>query len=157
MRKKLAERMAKKLIKEHCPEYTLKWIRAERKFGYCDRAKKIIALSHPLTKLNTEERVKDTILHEIAHALTTGGHNKEFYAMCNHIGAEPRRTYSSKNTISPPRKPRGLEYKCPGCDKRMYRRTMMGRRQVACRICCNKNGGGFQEQFIFEFVRRINK
>lgn len=41
----------------------------------------------------SEDKVRDTILHEIAHALTPGdGHGYRWKAMCRKIGANPNRT-----------------------------------------------------------------
>ena len=48
---------------------------ARRRFGSCKYREKAITLSRPLTLLNGEAEVRDTVLHEIAHALCPGdGH-----------------------------------------------------------------------------------
>ena len=53
----------------------------KKRFGQCDRTTKTISLSKELTRINDISKVKDTILHEIAHALTKGGHNREWKLM----------------------------------------------------------------------------
>ena len=74
---------------------------AKRRFGYCSYRKKLVSLSYDLTKLNVEEEVFDTILHEIAHALAremTGrrqGHNDVWKQYCLLVGARPKMYYSS--------------------------------------------------------------
>ena len=43
------------------------------RFGKCNYTKKEISLSRHLVQLNSEAEVRDTILHEIAHALAPRG------------------------------------------------------------------------------------
>ena len=77
-----AELMARDLIKKHKVNYvSFEWTHHTRKFGECfyyksSRKAFLIQLSKPLTRLNKMAQVKETILHEIAHALTAGhGHD----------------------------------------------------------------------------------
>lgn len=92
----VAKRIAKELMKEHgLDDWKFEYDRAVRRFGVCKRKKKVISLSKPLTKLNDEIHVQDTILHEIAHALTKGGHNYQWRLKCREIGCEPTRTYNA--------------------------------------------------------------
>ena len=76
---------------------------AKRRFGVCKHSTKTIGLSLPLTKLNDEAQVKDTILHEIAHALVgpNHGHNNVWKRKCIEIGAKPQRCYSSATVKQP--------------------------------------------------------
>lgn len=80
---------------------------AERRFGVCRPGKKEISISRPLSALNSDEEVLDTILHEIAHALAaieTGencGHDERWKAICRRIGARPERCYDSDEVNSP--------------------------------------------------------
>lgn len=62
-------------------------------YGECDPSKKVIRLSPVLTEMNPLSESELMIRHEIAHARTTGGHDKEFYAMCIKVGARPQRCY----------------------------------------------------------------
>lgn len=78
-------------------DWTLRFDNAKRRAGMCDRAGKVISLSFPLMSVWTEAQRADTILHEIAHALTSGGHNAEWRQMCRTIGADPARTWGQKD------------------------------------------------------------
>jgi hypothetical protein len=75
---------------------------AKKRFGVCRIRKKIISLSRPLVLLNPEEEVRDTILHEIAHALAwerhgeIGHHDARWKAICREIGARPVATYDEE-------------------------------------------------------------
>lgn len=68
---------------------------SRQRFGLCQPGKKHISLSRPLCELNSEDEVRDTILHEIAHALAWQrhgegcGHDKRWKAICVEIGARP--------------------------------------------------------------------
>ena len=71
--------------------------KAKKLFGICCYDDKLIKLSPHLTDLNDEPEVIDTILHEIAHALTPAdaGHGKAWKAKCIQIGAKPQRCYGN--------------------------------------------------------------
>lgn len=77
--------------------------RSLRRFGVCKYRGKTIGLSRALVELNDEFEVKDTILHEIAHALTPNdrGHGWAWRQKCIEIGARPQRCYSSKEVARP--------------------------------------------------------
>ncbi len=86
--------LAERLIKQHqLHGWTLQWDRAKRRLGLCDYRNKIISLSYDYVKLNNSEEVKDTILHEIAHALAGAktGHGEKWKLICMQIGAKPER------------------------------------------------------------------
>ena len=65
-----AESLALELMRQHglLPRWKFKFDRAIRRFGCCNEGKRLISLSARLTELNSEYEVRDTILHEIAHA-----------------------------------------------------------------------------------------
>lgn len=66
------------------------------RFGLCDYQRKVISMSRLLTYLNDESVVKDTILHEIAHALAPyAGHGPKWRSVCLAIGCKPRACYST--------------------------------------------------------------
>ena len=113
--------------------WKFKFDRAHRRFGYCSYREKTISLSKPLVELNDQEQVMDTILHEIAHALTGkgNGHNAKWRAKCVEIGARPNRCYSSAEVNEP--KPRWLGT-CPNGHK-TYRHK---RRRISCGRCSPK-------------------
>jgi len=119
---------------------------ARRRFGCCNFTRKTISLSRPLTLLNTEDEVRDTILHEIAHALTPrAGHGPAWRAMCVRIGAKPQRCYTEQQVVAPPRRPAPLQIGCPRCDWWVDRHRRVTRKLV-CRKCrttivCRVRGG----------------
>ena len=75
--------------------------RGKKTFGTCSFGKKEIRISKHLARVNTPERVKMTILHEIAHALVGRfhGHDAVWKAKCIEIGGNGERCYSSENTV----------------------------------------------------------
>lgn len=91
-----AEQLATQLIAQYVPNFMFQWARSVKCFGSCHRGKRLITLSGELTKRNSVEQVRDTILHEIAHALTPGHHHDIVWReMCIRVGAKPERCYSS--------------------------------------------------------------
>src|SRR5580704_1150694 len=54
-----------------------------------------IELSSHFAERNSDEMIRDTILHEIAHALVGPGHGHDavWQAKCVEIGAKPERCY----------------------------------------------------------------
>ncbi len=108
---------------------------ARRRFGSCRPGEKVITLSRALTILNNEQQVRDTLLHEIAHALTPGeGHGATWKAMCVRLGAKPERCYTTAEVVSPPRKPAPLRLGCRACGWWVDRRRIQKRRMI-CKRC----------------------
>lgn len=122
----------------HVAEYLLKkhgladkgwnfaWDNARRRAGCCSYSTKTIRLSRHYVELNVAERlddVIDTILHEIAHALTPGKHHgPEWRAACEQVGARPERCYDAKVVSMPKGR---FVAACPGCGKKFYRHRIM--------------------------------
>lgn len=75
---------------------------AKKRFGICKMREKIISLSRPLVLLNPEDEVRDTILHEIAHALAWERHRENCHhdarwrRICKEIGARAVATYDDE-------------------------------------------------------------
>ncbi len=122
-----AELLAKELINEFLPYrgWNFQFDNAKRRFGQCRFSKRTISLSKPLTIANDEAQVRDTILHEIAHALAgaSAGHGPIWKNMCAFVGANPQRCYTS-NEVSSVQAPYALY--CPTCDvvvEERFRRT----------------------------------
>ena len=108
----LEEKMqnAEELVHQFFPDMPVEWMNARVTFGLCLTKKDengnikpwLIRLSRPLTNANPWSTVKDTVLHEIAHALTPGHHHdKVWKAKCVELGATPERCY---RTIEDPDK-----------------------------------------------------
>lgn len=81
------------------------WTNAKSQFGVCKYRVREIRLSKPLTLLNDEEHVFDTILHEIAHALVGPGegHGPVWKAKCREIGCRPIRCADISVEVPPSR------------------------------------------------------
>lgn len=89
-----AARMARGLLDEHgLHEWTVVFDRAKRRAGVCRSAQRQIGLSGPLTALHDEAEVRDTVLHEVAHALVgpRHGHDAVWRATALRIGCSGRR------------------------------------------------------------------
>lgn len=151
MELKKAEQLAKALMAKHgLTEWYFVWRRWKVVFGACDSARQTISLSIPLTRLNSEDEVKDTILHEIAHALTArgGGHGAEWKRTASRIGAFPKRCYGSEVT-RPKEQWIGT---CPSCG---YRAERYRRSRAACGRCCDaQNDGRFSDEFLLRWSHR---
>lgn len=145
-------RLTRKLIKIHCPNYSFKWSRSTRNFGYCDWGRMEISLSKILTRMNTVEEVTDTILHEIAHATTHQGHNKIFYKKCEELGARPKRCYSSKDVKIP--KKNYYVYTCKSCKQEVLKRGAMKKRRAHGDCCRKFNNNKYALEFELEFTGR---
>src|SRR5437867_383020 len=102
-----AHQFARQLMNQYgLHDWTFAFDHAKRRFGSCRHHSKRITLSRMLTFLNTDRQVRDTILHEIAHALTIGhGHDSVWKAMCIRLGANPQRCYSADEVASPASRP----------------------------------------------------
>ncbi len=126
--------------------WTFRFDTARRRFGVCRFNKKVISLSRPLVELNSEAECRDTVLHEIAHALAgpNAGHGPEWVSMCRKVGARPVRCYGAGEVREP--EPRYVA-RCPSCKKEagFQRRPTRVR---ACSDCCKKYAGGrYDERF----------
>jgi len=100
MDKDQAQFLAESLMKEHGlgKKWKFKWIRSYHKYGQCDWMFKEIRLSKPFVKVNEEFEVRNTILHELAHAKChKHGHNKFWKAWCIKLGARPCRIDTCAN------------------------------------------------------------
>ena len=93
--------------------------RPKRRGGQCRYGPKEVALSAWMLQdgAKQDEATRDTILHEIAHALTPGAkHGPRWRAMALLVGANPERTFNAEdNGLERP----AFRYqaKCAGCDR----------------------------------------
>ncbi len=119
----------------------------KRSAGICNYDKQSIELSKPLTELANEADTKDTILHEIAHALVGRGHHHDhvWQRKAREIGCNGDRCYSMKNKPSVEiafqmvAKYKGI---CAG--KHDHFRNRLPKRNVSCSLCSPR----FDERFI---------
>ena len=115
---------------------------AKRRFGVCKYGVKRIGLSTSLTELNNVASVKDTILHEIAHALVghKNGHNDIWRTKALEIGCNGERCYNSKEVITPEAK---YEAVCVGCGH-VHKKHKRPKNNASCGKC---SGGRYNETY----------
>jgi predicted SprT family Zn-dependent metalloprotease len=149
-----AQTLAVSLMKEHGiwqQGWRFEFDNAVKRFGVCKYRSKTIGLSAKLVGLNEQEQVKDTILHEIAHAIAgyKAGHGVEWKMVCIRIGAKPERCYSSADTTTPL-----LKYyaECGGCGKR-HEKARLKLREVR-RSCMCQSGKDWNDRVLLEFRAR---
>lgn len=142
-----AEKIALQEIKKYCPEFRFQFDRAVRRFGCCHHNLKLITLSKALTELNSLEQVKDTILHEIAHAMAGIGHGHDQYwkSICRQIGATPERCYKLSEVVQPIKQYRYLAV-CEHCGHHSYK-MRKPRSTYSCGHCCRK----FNPDYILHY------
>lgn len=106
---------------------------AKQRCGLCQHHRRRITLSRHYVRLNDEAEVRDTILHEIAHALTGpgAGHGVQWQAQAIRIGARPNRC--AVGVAMPEGDVEGV---CsPGCTARHNRHRMPPKRLVNTYQC----------------------
>lgn len=147
----IAQDLAVSLMKQH-GIWELGWKfefdNAVRRFGVCKHGSKVIGLSAKLVKLNDEERVKDTILHEIAHAIAgyRAGHGIEWKKVCVRIGAKPERCYTNEDTNTPELKYQAV---CNACGKK-HQKSRLRLKHVR-RSCACQSGKDWNDRVLLEF------
>jgi hypothetical protein len=92
--------------------WKFKWTYGRRQLGVCYYGPKLIKISKDYARLNDEPRMRNTLMHEIAHAIV--GHEVHhgylWQRAAKLIGADGHRLANSKNDglplVTPPRKNR---------------------------------------------------
>jgi predicted SprT family Zn-dependent metalloprotease len=95
-----AARLARELMDRHgLTDWSLVFDNARARAGVCRSTQKVIGLSRPLTQLHADDEVRDTILHEIAHALVgpEHAHDEVWRAEARRIGCTAERCVTSVN------------------------------------------------------------
>ena len=140
-----AHSLATNLMSKHkLPrEWSFGFDRSKVRFGKCDYRHKRISLSRYLVEANGVEAVRETILHEIAHALAPRGaaHGPVWRAVAQSIGCNGSRCYG--NEVARP-KPR-FQGSCPGCGRIIHRH-----RRTA--IACGKCAAVYDPRFAFRWA-----
>jgi 2'-5' RNA ligase/predicted SprT family Zn-dependent metalloprotease len=109
-----AERSAKSLMAQWLPSvWTFKWNRRTNALGLTNFTDHTIELSKPLTEVNDQAQMDDTIKHEIAHALAgnQAGHGPLWKAQCRIVGANPNRVADDTAVNVAPK----VLATCPAC------------------------------------------
>jgi predicted SprT family Zn-dependent metalloprotease len=104
MRLLQAEKLVTELMEKHGliqAGWKFNWLKHSSIAGVCNYTQKEINLSLELTMLNTENEVRDTIVHEIAHALTPNdGHGRKWKAKCVEIGCRPEQFFTNEQKVT---------------------------------------------------------
>ena len=85
--------MARRLMDEHgLTGWTLAFIEAKRRLGDCHFRHHVIRISRTHALEGSEEQIRGTVLHEIAHAIAgrEAGHGPLWKVTARRIGATPR-------------------------------------------------------------------
>jgi predicted SprT family Zn-dependent metalloprotease len=149
-----AENLAVSLMKQN-GIWELGWRfsygRALVEFGSCNYTTKVIKLSKHLTSLNNIEQVKDTILHEIAHAIAgfKAGHGYEWKLACIRIGAKPEQYYVKSDVNTPKLKYFAV---CGACGQ-TYEKARLKLKEVK-RACKCQSHKLWDEKILIEFKAR---
>ena len=92
--------MARRLMEEHgLSSWTLAFVETKRRLGDCHFRDRVIRISRTHALERNEEQIRDTVLHEIAHAIAgpEAGHGPLWKATARRIGATPRaKAYESQ-------------------------------------------------------------
>ncbi|MBM6400249.1 SprT-like domain-containing protein [Phycicoccus sonneratiae] len=127
--------MGRRLMREHGLDgWTLVADRAKTRAGVCRFARRQIGISGPLTALHSEEDVRDTVLHEIAHALVgpEHGHDAVWRATAVRIGCTGERCVPA----DAPRVPGDWVGRCPAGHERTRHRAPT--RLMSCGRCSRR-------------------
>lgn len=114
--------------------WRFKWDNAARRFGQCHYGNKTISMSRQLTVQRSEASVRNTMLHEIAHALVGpgAGHGPIWQAKAISIGCDGNRCSNDKVEVA-------YKYvaKCPNghIAKKYLRRPRASSSAKSCGTC----------------------
>jgi predicted SprT family Zn-dependent metalloprotease len=89
-----ARRLARALLAAHgLGGWTFRFNRRKLSMGLCRYGPRVIELSVHFVERNGPRLVRETLLHEVAHALAgrEAGHGPVWQQMCRRVGARPER------------------------------------------------------------------
>lgn len=109
-----------------------------RRLGVCKHGKQRIEIQEYYALNNPPEIVVDTLMHEIAHALTPGHHHNSFWkSVAIQLGAQP---VSCKKRTDIQLKPGNWKATCDECGKVYYKYKNspgLENRRFGCLVCKN--------------------
>ena len=125
-----------KLAEHGLSDWRFRFNDRRKSIGLCVFNHKEVQFSIHYTGVD-EDQWKDTVLHEIAHALAgrAAGHGPAWRAMCRKIGAKPERCVSDSQVVEAA--PFAWEQICGSCGKtvaKSFRRRTSLHNKVTC--CC---------------------
>ena len=126
---KIEERAGRLMVLHGLKRWSFQYDDATRRAGFCSYRLRVLSLSHLFAVMTEEKEVRDTILHEIAHALAGPEHNHDevWKAKARSIGCTGDRCHTVN--FAPWRY---IAY-CPNCGWRY--RTNVRRRSRFCGHC----------------------
>jgi predicted SprT family Zn-dependent metalloprotease len=132
-------RLALELMARHgLRGWSFAFNRSKLRLGLCRYGPQVIELSIHFIERNSEASIRDTLLHEIAHALAgrAAGHGSLWQTWCRRLGANPERLSFDAQM------PQGRwQARCPGCgmlhDRHRKPKWMRG---WSCRRCGPERG-----------------
>ncbi|MBR7744386.1 SprT-like domain-containing protein [Phycicoccus sp. BSK3Z-2] len=139
--------MGRALMHEHgLEDWRLVTDRAKTRAGVCRFARREIGISEPVTRITPEDEVRDTLLHEIAHALVgpQHGHDEVWRARAVSIGCTGQRCSSA----DAPRVPGDWVGRCAAGHERMRHRAPT--RLMSCGRCSRR----FDSRHLFTWSYR---
>jgi len=152
-----AKKLAQNLMREHGLTYdgwTFKFDNARRRAGVCKYYNKTIGLSKYLLPYMKDDKVKDTLLHEIAHAMVGAGHghNRVWQTQAIAIGCNGARCYNPETefhagAVEELAVQSKYSLSCPECGRvtAVHRKP---KRSKACGKCCKEhNFGRYTDRF----------
>lgn len=153
-----AKKLALNLMREHKllnMGWTFEFDNARRRFGVCRYRPKSIGLSKHLVSLNDEARVRNTILHEIAHALVGPGHghNHVWRRKAIEIGCDGQRCYSSHKVETPESRYIATCSNCGHIHKRHKMTNTLKYSNISCGKC---SGGRYNPTYKITYVLNPN-
>lgn len=120
-------------------EWLFDWQNKKRALGTCSYSRKEIRLSKWYVELNDKESVVDTILHELAHALSfvrygrAGiGHGRLWKKVCREVGAIPK-ACSTESLTKPQNHYKYVDTCCCGITYKKHR--IRNNRTYSCPKC----------------------
>lgn len=135
----VARDMALELLQKHgLTDWRFRFNRRKCELGLCRYGPRFIELSIHFVARNGPEAVRETLLHEIAHALVgpEHGHDAAWRSKCREIGARPERV--CHDAAMPPGR---WQARCGGCGRTHHRhRRPKHLRGWHCRHCGREQG-----------------
>lgn len=141
------ELMAENLLRPH--EWTLVWDNSVNRFGQCQQPRRRISLSRKLTQAGSEAQVRDTVLHEIAHANVgvVEGHNATWKREAIRLGANPSAASDDTSNL------RAAAPWVGRCAAGHESKTRFWRKPRNRRSCPSCSPGRFNEQYLITYTK----